>query len=264
MAAAAVCKRLVQHGTKKSGFRLNQLRGICASTAVNRYQIDSSSFTRSLLLPAISSPIQRFDCRRLSQLSGGKQRAFLVDTLALVRGLEAEGVPTKQAEAITAAITEVLNDSLENVSRTFTSKAEMQMSEMVQDANLSKFKAEVKSSQLCVTEAYLAGCSEPETITYHEMYAIYSLQNTLQLNINIIIRTDSAAMVSFIKHNKASPWKCYFIQQEIMQMIARFSGPCLNAACPKQKKAHDFRILCGWEFCMEPLATYTNPLKGED
>ncbi|XP_050261776.1 protein FMP32, mitochondrial-like isoform X2 [Quercus robur] len=75
------------------------------------------------------------------------RRAFLVDTLALVRGLEAQGVPSKQAEAITAALTEVLNDSLENVAHSFVSKAEMQRSEMVQDSNLSKFKAEVQSSQ---------------------------------------------------------------------------------------------------------------------
>lgn len=43
-----------------------------------------------------------------------------------VRSLEAQGVPSKQAEAITAAITEVLNDSLENVAHSFVSKAEMQ------------------------------------------------------------------------------------------------------------------------------------------
>lgn len=35
-------------------------------------------------------------------------------------------MPTQQAEAITAAITEVLNDSLENVSHSFVSKGEMQ------------------------------------------------------------------------------------------------------------------------------------------
>lgn len=40
--------------------------------------------------------------------------------------LEAEGVPSKQAEAITAAMTEVLHDSLENVSQSAISKAEMQ------------------------------------------------------------------------------------------------------------------------------------------
>ncbi|KAJ4716609.1 protein FMP32, mitochondrial-like [Melia azedarach] len=86
--------------------------------------------------------------RQISQLakSNGK-RAFLVDTLQLVRGLEAQGVPSKQAEAITAAITEVLNDSLENVAHSFVSKAEMQKTEMVQEANLSKFKSEVQSSQ---------------------------------------------------------------------------------------------------------------------
>ncbi|GAV75908.1 DUF1640 domain-containing protein [Cephalotus follicularis] len=86
--------------------------------------------------------------RQVSQLakSNGK-RLFLVDTLALVRGLEAEGVPSKQAEAITAAITQVLNDSLENVSHSIVSKAEMQKIEMIQDSNLSKFKSKVESAQ---------------------------------------------------------------------------------------------------------------------
>lgn len=90
----------------------------------------------------------RFQSRQISDLvkPSGK-RAFLVDTLALVRSLEAQGVPSKQAEAITSAITEVLNDSLENVSHSFVSKSEMQKSEMLQEANLSKFKSEVKSSQ---------------------------------------------------------------------------------------------------------------------
>ncbi|CAN8271364.1 unnamed protein product [Cochlearia groenlandica] len=82
----------------------------------------------------------------LAKVNNGR-RAFLVDTLALVRSLEAQGVPSKQAEAITSAITEVLNDSLENVSESFVSKAEMQKIEMIQDSNLSKFKSEVKSSQ---------------------------------------------------------------------------------------------------------------------
>jgi hypothetical protein len=43
-----------------------------------------------------------------------------------VRKLESQGVPTKQAEAITSAITEVLNDSLESISESFVSNAEMQ------------------------------------------------------------------------------------------------------------------------------------------
>lgn len=86
--------------------------------------------------------------RQISQLvKPNGNRAFLVDTLALVRGLEAKGVPTKQAEAITAAITEVLNDSLENVAHAFVSKSEMQQAVMLQESNLSKFKSEVQSSQ---------------------------------------------------------------------------------------------------------------------
>ena len=43
-----------------------------------------------------------------------------------VRKLESQGVPTKQAEAITSAITEVLNDSLESISESFVSKTKMQ------------------------------------------------------------------------------------------------------------------------------------------
>lgn len=87
--------------------------------------------------------------RHMSQLVSkvNGNRAFLVDTLALVRRLEAQGVPSKQAEAITASITEVLNDSLENVAQSFVSKPEMQTSVMMQESALSKFKAEVHSSQ---------------------------------------------------------------------------------------------------------------------
>lgn len=75
------------------------------------------------------------------------KRAFLVDTLALVRGLEAQGIPSKHAEVITASITEVLNHSLESVAQSFVSKAEMQKSELIQEANLSTFKSEIQSSQ---------------------------------------------------------------------------------------------------------------------
>jgi hypothetical protein len=43
-----------------------------------------------------------------------------------VTKLESQGVPTKQAEAITSSITEVLNNSLESFSKSFVSKAEIQ------------------------------------------------------------------------------------------------------------------------------------------
>ncbi|CAL9087905.1 unnamed protein product [Musa textilis] len=90
------------------------------------------------------SLLQRFSSQLVK--SNGS-RACLVDTLALVRRLEKEGVPSKQAEAITSTITEVLNESLENVAQSFVSKPEMQRSEMIQDSNLSKFKLEMKGSQ---------------------------------------------------------------------------------------------------------------------
>ncbi|XP_075497157.1 protein FMP32, mitochondrial-like isoform X1 [Primulina tabacum] len=115
--AAAACRRAVQLGAGTSRIQL-----FCSS--------------------------RRFESRQMSELlkSNGK-RLFLVDTLALVRRLEAQGLPSKQAEAITAAMTEVLNDSLENVSHSFVSKGQMQQNEMAQESNLSKFKTEVKSSQ---------------------------------------------------------------------------------------------------------------------
>jgi hypothetical protein len=72
--------------------------------------------------------VRRYYMRNISQLvaTANCKRAFLVDTLALVRRLESQGLTVKQAEAITAVITEVLNDSLENVAQAFTSKTEMQ------------------------------------------------------------------------------------------------------------------------------------------
>lgn len=138
----SVCKRAVQLGTK-SGIYLSTLQRLNASNSklsqpIERFYGSLSSY----------SSVNRFDHRQMSQLvTPTGKRVFLVDTLALVRSLEAQGVPSKQAEAITAAITEVLNDSLENVAHSFVSKAEMQKSEMVQESNLSKFKSEVQSSQ---------------------------------------------------------------------------------------------------------------------
>ncbi|XAR73806.1 hypothetical protein NMG60_11007899 [Bertholletia excelsa] len=119
-----------------------------ACTRVLRFHAPSKLLDTSHSYPP-SLPLSRFaNCRSISQLaqSNGK-RLFLVDTLALVRRLEAQGLPSKQAEAITSAITEVLNDSLENVAQSFVSKAEMQKIEMTQDANLSNFKAHIQSSQ---------------------------------------------------------------------------------------------------------------------
>lgn len=127
MAAVAACRRLGRLRTN-SGVGLTGFAG---------YGIGASKFT-----PSISGSMYFSGFGK----SNG-QRLFLVDTLALVKRLEGQGVPLKQAEAITGAITEVLNDSLENVSRSLVSKEEMQRTEMQQEANLSKFKTEVQSSQ---------------------------------------------------------------------------------------------------------------------
>lgn len=107
-----------------------------------------SNLTRFNFSPPITSS-NRINTHHFSKLvqSNNGNRVFLVDTLALVRKLEAEGVPSKQAESITSCITQVLNDTLENVADSFVSKAEMEKIVMTQDAHLSKFKSEVTSSQ---------------------------------------------------------------------------------------------------------------------
>ncbi|KAJ0265333.1 Uncharacterized protein HA466_0016400 [Hirschfeldia incana] len=134
-------RKLAQLGAQ-SAIAIARPRGLGSLTSSRPRGLGSSSSAYGLI------DRRPFQFRQISELTkvNGK-RAFLVDTLALVRSLEAQGVPSKQAEAITSAITEVLNDSLENVSESFVSKAEMQKIEMLQDSNLSKFKSEVKSSQ---------------------------------------------------------------------------------------------------------------------
>lgn len=127
---SAVLRRFVQVGIN-SGFKVKSMK--------------NNGVTTSMLWPNCCDYNFR---RHFSQLvNPNGVRICLVDTLALVRRLEAQGVPSKQAEAITSAITEVLNDSLESVADTFVSKADMQKTVMLQEAHLSKFKSEVQSSQ---------------------------------------------------------------------------------------------------------------------
>lgn len=140
MAASTICRRLNHYSLRNvMGDRLN-------SSLYRQTQTQIVGGKRKDLGNGDGS---RFvDARCISQLvTSNGRRLFLVDTLALVRKLEAQGIPSKQAEVITAAITEVLNDSLENVTHSFMSKAEMQRFEMMQEANLAKFKSEVQSSQ---------------------------------------------------------------------------------------------------------------------
>ncbi|KAL9254821.1 fmp32, mitochondrial-like protein [Drosera capensis] len=86
--------------------------------------------------------------RRMSQLlQRNRKRLFIVDTLALVRSLEKKGVPLKEAEAVTSVITQVVNDSLQNVASRYVSKADMQRMEIIQETNDAKLKSEVRSSQ---------------------------------------------------------------------------------------------------------------------
>ncbi|KAK9013052.1 hypothetical protein V6N11_041074 [Hibiscus sabdariffa] len=143
MAAVAACKRVCQivpHSWMTSG--VSRFKGAVSP-------LDTSTFLPSATrLSASPSPSSQW--RHVSQqvVKSNGNRLFLVDTLALVRRLEAEGLPSKQAEAITASITEVLNGSLENLSLSVVSKTDMQKSKMTQESNLSKLKSEVHSSQV--------------------------------------------------------------------------------------------------------------------
>ncbi|CAH9056537.1 unnamed protein product [Cuscuta europaea] len=139
----AVRKLFLQLGAR--GLNPSQ---VCGSSAVNKFRSKVVGCASLYSPPSITRSPNRYEFRPISELvKSSGNRAFLVDTLALVRGLEAQGVPSNQAEAITSAITKVLNDSLENNARSLVSKAEMQKSEMLQEADISKFKSAVQSSQ---------------------------------------------------------------------------------------------------------------------
>ncbi|WOG95202.1 hypothetical protein DCAR_0414508 [Daucus carota subsp. sativus] len=122
------------------------MAGFAATRKEARNTIASLLGSRLNLSPPIRNGMNSHHFSKLVQSNNGN-RVFLVDTLALVRRLEAEGVPSKQAESITSCITQVLNDTLENVAHSFLSKAEMEKIVMTQDAHLSKFKSQVTSSQ---------------------------------------------------------------------------------------------------------------------
>ncbi|KAI5056421.1 hypothetical protein GOP47_0028239 [Adiantum capillus-veneris] len=88
--------------------------------------------------------------RSLSQLSiapNSTDKLLLVDTLALVRKLEAQGFDAKQAEAITAAMTDILNDCLQNVSDSFVSKSELDQYNMMLGSACTKLQSDLQTAQ---------------------------------------------------------------------------------------------------------------------
>ncbi|KAK1409014.1 hypothetical protein QVD17_41258 [Tagetes erecta] len=67
------------------------------------------------------------------------KRSCLIDTLSLIRSLEAEGIPAKQAEAIAFAITRTVTDSLNQVSKA--------QETALREECLSAFKSELQALQ---------------------------------------------------------------------------------------------------------------------
>eukprot|EP00898_Chlorokybus_atmophyticus_P006728 jgi/Chlat1/7056/Chrsp56S06672 len=70
-----------------------------------------------------------------------------VDTLALVRQLESEGLSTAHAEAITNALLSVCSASIERLTTGFATEAEMLSYELKHDASISQFKSDFKREQ---------------------------------------------------------------------------------------------------------------------
>ncbi|KAF5751067.1 hypothetical protein HS088_TW02G00077 [Tripterygium wilfordii] len=101
-------------------------------------RIDASSSTSIPLTNAFRHH------RQISQLTRPDEKA---DAPSMVLALEAQGMPVKQAEAIVSAITEVLNQKLQNVGHSLVTKEEMENFVKLRESNLSKFKSELESSQ---------------------------------------------------------------------------------------------------------------------
>ncbi|CAN6923469.1 unnamed protein product [Brassica oleracea] len=141
MAAYASYLRLARLGGTSSGVNLStSFRSITSPNPT----FDRRTHRHDIRCSSYRQPHARLISQLIKTTNG--KRLHLVDTLALVRSLEAQGLPSKQAEAITGAITEVLNDSLGVVSQLVVCKGEMQKAEMTQESNLSKFKIEINSS----------------------------------------------------------------------------------------------------------------------
>ncbi|KAK1408577.1 hypothetical protein QVD17_40468 [Tagetes erecta] len=99
------------------------------------------------------------------------KQSCLIDTLSVVRSLEAKGFPTKQAEAIAFVIARSLNDCSNKVSATLVSKVEMQQYMTLREERLSAFKCELQALQNIVLPVeYVCG-----RMTHH-LHAIFVIQ----------------------------------------------------------------------------------------
>ncbi|XP_074308606.1 protein FMP32, mitochondrial-like [Silene latifolia] len=137
MAASTAYRRLFKFGTNSI---LNSTK-LKESTAA-RFRLHSSLSNNSRY------GSRYIDTKHMSELvNANDKRLFIVDTYALVRRLEEQGFPPKQAEVLTGAITKVLNDSLESVAYFFVTKPEMHNYEVTRESSLATFKTEIQSSQ---------------------------------------------------------------------------------------------------------------------
>ncbi|KAK9713256.1 hypothetical protein RND81_06G015300 [Saponaria officinalis] len=147
MAASSAYKRLHNLGAK-SILKSKKLKEFFVSNAVNHANFASYFRSHSSLSQNSRYGSRYINTKHMCQLvNSNDKRMFIVDTYALVRSLEAQGFPPKQAEVLTGAITKVLNDSLESVAYFFVTKPEMHSYEVTRESSLATFKTEIQSSQ---------------------------------------------------------------------------------------------------------------------
>nr|GEV54892.1 protein FMP32, mitochondrial-like [Tanacetum cinerariifolium] len=117
--------------------RIHEIRcdGEYYEIAMERCEMNMDEFIRD---PKIYEKLKRFSRDLI-------QGIIHLHDNRVVRSLEAQGVPSKQAQAITSAITEIRNDSLENVADSFVSKVDLEKKVMHQEASLSKLKSQLQS-----------------------------------------------------------------------------------------------------------------------
>lgn len=70
----------------------------------------------------------------IADIGSGKSRiSYAISAIVCqVRKLESQGFNAKQAEAITSAMTDVLNDCLQNVSESFVTKTEVEQVKIIE------------------------------------------------------------------------------------------------------------------------------------
>ncbi|KAB5541634.1 hypothetical protein DKX38_014608 [Salix brachista] len=175
--------------------------------------------------------------------------------------LEAHDVPSKQAEAINAVITGVLNDSLENVAHSFVSKAEMQK-KMEKMRNELKYEIDMVTGGQCLDLTLERGCIRDELAKQNaettnkldtvcsirtddqsvDMRELVSLTNKLDREIHALRAHLEAAMTHHFKELLSSSNLPFTFSPKLISIKA-FTSSALNS---RENKSRDIGLLKHW------------------